>query len=70
MTLKEQQEQILEEKQNEYKGFISQFINDRTEGYSYADEEGIPGYPVCWDYRTVLKTDKGRCLFIYASASD
>ena len=39
LTLKEQQEQILEEKQNEYKGFISQFINDRTEGYSYAEEE-------------------------------
>ena len=69
---------ILDEKKNEklkklqltYKDLLRQFINENTKIYFYPDEEGIPGYPVYWDYRFVMKANNDKYIFIYGSSSD
>jgi len=70
LTLDEKKSEKLEILQLAYKDLLRQFINEKTKIYSYPDEEGIPGYPVYWDYRFVMKTDDDKCLFIYGSSSD
>ena len=60
----------LESKLQEYYTFIEQFIDKQTSFYYYNDPDGIPGYPVFWEYRFVLFTDKSKIIFIYGSSSD
>jgi len=60
----------LAEEQEKYKSIINDYINQNTKIYYYADEQGIPGYPVWWDFRFIVFVDDGNCLFIYGSASD
>ncbi len=69
LSLNQEREEKLKQRQKEYKEYISSFINHNTTIYNYPDEKGIPGYPVFWDYRFVLLSE-GKCLFIYGSASD
>ena len=70
LTLDEKANEKLEKLQLSYKDFLRQFINENTKIFSYPDEEGIPGYPVYWDYRFVVQTDNDKCIFIYGSSSD
>jgi hypothetical protein len=70
LRLDEKENEKLEKLQLSYKDFLRQFINENTKIFSYPDEEGIPGYPVYWDYRFVVQTDNDKCIFIYGSSSD
>ncbi|MCG2612784.1 hypothetical protein LZZ85_00775 [Terrimonas sp. NA20] len=39
--------------------------------FYYSDlPNGIPGYPVWWDFSFVIETTSGVCFFMYGSASD
>ena len=60
----------LEVVQKKYKDHLSSFICDQTVIYSYPDDQGIPGYPVYWEFRFLLLTASKNCVFIYGSASD
>jgi len=70
LILNKQQELTLLDKQHEYKTYLSQFINQQTRIYDYKFLEGIPGYPVFWDYAFVIVTDDEKCILIYGSSSD
>ncbi len=70
LTLTEKKQEKLGKIQTAYTDLLGQFISENTIIYSYPDEEGIPGYPVYWDYRFVIQTDKGKFLFVYGSSSD
>jgi hypothetical protein len=65
----ENQEQILKE-QNQYINFLKDFITEKSSIFIYPDEQGIPGYPVWWDFRFILFQVAGQCIFTYGSASD
>lgn len=69
LTLDEKKNEKLKTLQLAYKDFIRQFINKNTKIFSYPDEEGIPGYPVYWDYRFVIEAND-KYIFIYGSSSD
>ena len=70
LRLDEKKQKKFDKLQQEYKDFICQHIDDGVKFYSYPDEQGIPGYPVWWDYRLVIQSSLRKFLFIYASASD
>jgi len=63
------EEQLLTEQSN-FKVFIDRFISNKTEIYSYPDEEGIPGYAVYWEFAFIVINMDRPSLFIYGSASD
>jgi len=64
LSLTKDKEKELEKEQAKYKDFISQFINHKTQFYSYPYLEGV-----FWDYNFLLITgDKG--LFVFGAASD
>ena len=70
LKLDKKKNEELEKLQLAYKDLLKQFINENTKIYSYPDDEGIPGYPVYWDYRFIIQNDHDKCLFIYGSSSD
>lgn len=70
LTLTEEKELQLKTLQQKYVDYIEQFLNDKTKCFYYSDTDGIPGYPVFWDYRYVVFTDKDKIIFIYGSSSD
>lgn len=70
LNLSDKQERILKSKQQEIKEFIKQYIKAVMQLYSYPYLEGIPGYPVFWDYTFVLLDCDGDCLLFYGSSSD
>jgi hypothetical protein len=70
LELDEKQERELKEKQNQIGSFVSQYIKEGTEIYSYPFLEGIPGYPVFWEYTFVVLNTEGACVFFYGSSSD
>ena len=70
LKLSSKKEEQLVTEQLSYKTFIDQFISDKTEIYSYPDEEGIPGYAVYWKFAFFVINVDRPSLFIYGSASD
>ena len=70
LKLSTQKETELKLKQNELRQFISEYIIKDTKIYSYPFLEGIPGYPVFWDYSFVLLNISSRSVFLYGSSSD
>lgn len=70
LKLSTQKETELKLKQNEFRQFISEYIIKDTKIYSYPFLEGVPGYPVYWDYTFLLLNTTGHCLFLYGSSSD
>ena len=70
LTLDKKQQDQLEKLLASYKDFIHQYLNEKTKIYYYPDEEGIPGYPVFWDYSFVVQTDNNKFVFVYGSSSD
>lgn len=56
--------------QNVFKANIENLITQESEFFFYPDEEGIPGYPVYWDFRYVILTENSNCFFIYGAGSD
>lgn len=60
----------LDKAQTKYKDLISQFLSENASIYNYPSEKGIPGYPVFWDYRFIIFTERNVCLFLYGSSSD
>lgn len=65
-----EKEATLKSIQDEYLSYINHFISESTQIYQYPDPEGIPGYPVFWEYRYVLFADNDKILLVYGSASD
>ena len=70
LTLTEAKEIELKLFQKKYFDFVNQYINANSKFYYYSDPNGIPGYPVFWEYRFVIFCDNKTILFIYGSASD
>jgi len=70
LKLTTEKETALKLKQNDLRKFISKYIIKDTNIYSYPFLEGIPGYPVYWEYSFVLLNPSGNSLFIYGSSSD
>ena len=70
LILNVKQEEELKSKQKKYKNFITQFIDETSKIYNYQFMEGIPGYPVFWEYCFVVICNNKTCLFIYGSSSD
>lgn len=70
LALTEEKENTLKVLQQQYLDHIRHFINDKTKSFCYADPEGIPGYPVFWEYRYVVFTDDNKIILIYGAASD
>ncbi len=70
LTLTEEKEIKLKALQQKYLDFIGQFINEQTKYFYYSDPDGIPGYPVFWDYRYVLFADNDKIVLVYGSSSD
>lgn len=70
LTLTEEKEIKLKALQQKYLDYIGQFINEQTKYFYYSDPEGIPGYPVFWDYRYVLFADNDKIILVYGSSSD
>jgi TIR domain len=68
-AIKEHKIQI-EREQKVYTSFLSAFINEKARFFSYPDTQGIPGYPLWWDYRFIIFNEADQCLFTYGSASD
>jgi hypothetical protein len=60
----------IELEQNKYTDFLKKFLSNNSKIYEYADERGIPGYPVWWDFRYFIFGENDLCIFIYGSASD
>lgn len=57
-------------KQQIFTEYLHKFITNDSKIYSYPDIEGIPGYPVFWDFRFLIFNKSGECLFVYGSLSD
>lgn len=70
LTLTKEKEIKLKALQTEYLDYIEQFINEQTTCFCYPDPEGIPGYPVFWDYQYVLFSNRSQILLVYGSSSD
>lgn len=70
LKLSTEKETTLKLKQNDLRQFISKYIIKDTKIYSYPFLEGIPGYPVYWEYSFVLLNTSGNSLFTYGSSSD
>lgn len=70
LILTKEKESKLKALQQDYLDYIGQFTNERTQYFYYSDDQGIPGYPVFWDFRYVLFTDFEKIVFIYGSSSD
>jgi hypothetical protein len=69
LILSEKKEEELKVLQSTYKDYIGTFIQPTTKIYAYS-YEGLPAYPVFWDYTFFVLTDRQDCLFIHGSASD
>ena len=70
LTLTNEKENELKDIQNKYIDFIKQFTSNNSKFYYYSDPDGIPGYPVFWEYRFAVFNDKDKILFVYGSSSD
>jgi hypothetical protein len=70
LILTEQKDIKLKALQQKYLDYIRQFINERTKYFYYSDPDGIPGYPVYWEYRYVLFADNDKIVLVYGSSSD
>lgn len=70
LTLTEGKEKKLKALQQKYLEFVGQFINEQTKCFYYSDPDGIPGYPVFWDYRYILFADNDKIILVYGSSSD
>lgn len=55
---------------SDFKQAISPLIPETVKFYHSYLPNGIPGYPVWWDFSFVIDTKAGSFLFIYGSASD
>lgn len=70
LTLTEEKEIKLKALQQRYLDYIGQFVNEQTKYFFYSDSDGIPGYPVFWDYRYVLFAENNKIVLVYGSSSD
>jgi hypothetical protein len=70
LILDEFQANAVKDEQAKYMRFIERFLSQATQIYSYPDSEGIPGYPVWWDYRYIIFSIDGQALFIHGACSD
>lgn len=70
LELTKKKEIELKDLQANYIGYLKGFINERTKSFSYTYPDGIPGYPVYWDYCYVLFADDNKIVLVYGSASD
>lgn len=70
LNLSPEKEVKLKELQQQYFDYLNQFINNNSKFYDYSFDEGIPGYPVFWEFRYVVFTEANKILFVYGSSSD
>lgn len=70
LKLSTEKETALKHKLNDLRKFISEHIIKDTKIYSYPFLEGIPGYPVYWEYSFVFLNITGKSIFLYGSSSD
>lgn len=70
LVLKKEKEEVLKDMQLMYVELLKQYINSDSTIYGYSSDEGIPGYPVWWDYRFVVLTTTNKVIFVYGCASD
>jgi hypothetical protein len=70
LKLSIEKETALKLKQNDLRKFISEYRIKDTKIYSYPFLEGIPGYPVYWEYSFVLLNINSKSIFLYGSSSD
>lgn len=68
LKLNESKTKTLQAAQDEYKRFIKFHLDKHTKLYSY-NGEGIPGYPVYWEYYLIIEC-QDKFIFIYGSSSD
>jgi hypothetical protein len=70
LTLDDKQETELGAMQGEIINFINNYLGEEPTIYSLPFLEGVPGYPVFWEYRYAILDRSGTCLFFYGSSSD
>ena len=70
LSLTPERESQLRSKQDEIRKFLAGYIKPDTLIYSYPFLEGIPGYPVFWEYCFVILNTEGQSILFYGSASD
>ncbi len=70
LTLDDKQEKELRAKQGEIITYITNYLGAETKIYSFPFLEGVPGYPVFWEYRYAILNRLGTSLFFYGSSSD
>lgn len=54
LILIKENEKKLKELQGRYKEYLSKYIYDNSSIYHLNSYEGIPGYPVYWDFRFII----------------
>ena len=59
LKLDEKQEKELKEKLTQIKSFVAKLIKEDTEIYNYHYLDGIPGYPVFWEFSYVILNPNG-----------
>jgi hypothetical protein len=70
LKLSIEKEKNLKLKLEEYYNYIEQHFDENTKYFYYNDPDGIPGYPVFWEYRYVAMNKENKIIFIYGSSSD
>jgi len=73
LNLTEEKEDKLKILQAHFVDYINKYINKQTNKqtrcFAYTDIDGIPGYPVFWDFRYILFIGADEIIFIYGSTS-
>jgi len=70
LILKKEEEVELNALQEQYINYLEGFMEVQAKCFYYPDTDGLPGYPVFWDYCYVLFADHARIVLIYGSSSD
>ena len=69
LKLNVKEEKELQSLQGQFCDAIKEKVDKYTVFYQYSSDEGIPGYPVFWDFRFVFNQGD-KWYFVYGSASD
>ncbi|MFN0291094.1 hypothetical protein [Pedobacter helvus] len=70
LILSKKQEEKLQILFSQYFDILASFENSCTKYHYFTDLEGLPCYPVFWDFGFVLFTDNKKIILVYGAASD
>ncbi len=69
LKLSKEKEDELKKLVVNYKNWITKYISPESKFYFFTFN-GIPGYPVWWEYSFIILNNERESLFIYGSSSD